>query len=375
MSEVRRVVIVNAVSSTFGGGITVAQCLTEAMARRRPDERFVLFHSHADVGAFCYPENVECVHTAELVDRPRRWWWEQARLPAEADRRGAAVILQLGGFASFRARVPQVSVWQNATIFAEAAVKRPLREEVYIRVQRRIQAASMRRVDDNVFLTDDSVKVASQCWPLDDIPHRFIHSGVDVERLTVSRPAPPEERDALCLSIGHSYFHKNYENMIDAVGRYRERYGDPLPLEIVGAPYDTAHHQALLQRIRDADLTDLVRMTGLASREEVGVKLARARIYVVTSVLETFGLTVLEAMGAGVPVVASRATCLPEVCGDAAVYCDPYDPDDIADQLHRVISDVALQQELQRRGLDRVKHFSWERSASAYLQALDAVAC
>jgi glycosyltransferase involved in cell wall biosynthesis len=70
----------------------------------------------------------------------------------------------------------------------------------------------------------------------------------------------------------------------------------------------------------------MVRMTGLASREEVTEKLARARVYVVTSVLETVGLTVLEAMGVGVPVVASYASCLPEVCEDAVVYCDPATP-------------------------------------------------
>jgi nucleoside-diphosphate-sugar epimerase len=70
----------------------------------------------------------------------------------------------------------------------------------------------------------------------------------------------------------------------------------------------------------------MVRMTGLASREEVTEKLARARVYVVTSVLETVGLTVLEAMGVGVPVVASYASCLPEVREDAVVYCDPATP-------------------------------------------------
>ena len=106
--------------------------------------------------------------------------------------------------------------------------------------------------------------------------------------------------------------------------------------------------------------------TGLAVDAEQG------RVYVVTSVLETFGLTALEAMGAGVPVVASDATCLPEVCGDAAVYCNPRDPDDIAQKIHRVASDVDMQRELQQRGLERVKHFSWERSASEYLGALEA---
>ena len=374
MPDASHVVIVNAVSSTFGGGITVARSLSAAMARLRPSIRMLLYYSHEEVGRFDYPGNVELIHLPELISRPRRWWWEQTALPGEAKRRHADALLLLGGFACFRSALPQVAVWQNATIFAAAPVKRPWREDLYIGVQRRVQGASMRRVADNVFLTRDSIEVASRCWPLDEIPHRFIHSGVDLEGLSVAEPAAPEDREDFALSIGHTYYHKNYGAMIDAMARYRERFGNAPPLEIVGAAYDAAHHAFLEARIRERGLEGQVRMVGLAGREEVARALARARVYVVTSVLETFGLTVLEAMGAGVPVVASNATCLPEVCGDAALYCDPRDPDDIAHKLHRVTSDLELQLDLQQRGLARVQHFSWERSAEEYLSALEAAA-
>jgi glycosyltransferase involved in cell wall biosynthesis len=372
MPDACHVVIINAVSSTFGGGITVAQYLTAALARLRPAYRFVLYHSQDAVGRFAYPENVERVHLSALLSRPRRWWWEQTELPREAARRSADVVLLLGGFASFRCRVPQVAVWQNATIFAPPPGRRPLREKAYDRLQRRVQRASFRCVTDNVFLTRDSIEMTAGYRSLEGIPHRYIHSGVDLEKITLAQPKPPEERERLALSIGHTYFHKNYENMIDAVARYREHHGDPLPLEIVGMAYDRAHHASLERRIRDRGLTSLVRMTGLATPEQVADKLARARVYVVTSVLETFGLTVLEAMGAGVPVVAANATCLPEVCGDAVIYCDPHDPDDIADRIHQVASDVDLQRDLQRRGLERVQHFSWDRSAADYMDTLEA---
>ena len=87
-----------------------------------------------------------------------------------------------------------------------------------------------------------------------------------------------------------------------------------------------------------------------------------------------FGLTMFEAMGAGLPVIASRATCHPEVCGDAVMYCDPYDPADIADRIHEVLTDSALSRDLQERGLARVREFSWHRSAKAYLAEIEAAA-
>jgi glycosyltransferase involved in cell wall biosynthesis len=366
----RRIVLINAVSAVFGGGITVARSLTAAMARQRPSYRFVLLCSHPEVSAGPYPENVECVELPGLRSRLRRWWWEQTALPREARRRRADVMLLLGGFASFASSLPQVAVWQNATIFAPPLAGWPLTLSAYIRLQRWIQGISMRRVTDNVFLTRDSIELASKCWSLEAIPHRFIYNGFG-DQIVISDHRSLEEREPIALSIGHSYFHKNYENLIDGMARYRDRYGDSLSLEIVGGAFDESYHADLERKIRDLGLEKTVKMTGLADRPQVAQKLSRARIYVVTSILETFGLTVLEAMGAGVPVVAASATCLPEVCGEAAVFCDPYDPEDIADKIHQVVSDRDLQRDLQRRGFERVKQFTWERSAADYICALD----
>jgi glycosyltransferase involved in cell wall biosynthesis len=263
-----------------------------------------------------------------------------------------------------------VAVWQNATIFAPPLAGWPLTLSAYIRLQRWIQGISMRRVTDNVFLTRDSIELASKCWSLEAIPHRFIYNGFG-DQIVISDHRSLEEREPIALSIGHSYFHKNYENLIDGMARYRDRYGDSLSLEIVGGAFDESYHADLERKIRDLGLEKTVKMTGPADRPQVAQKLSRARIYVVTSILETFGLTVLEAMGAGVPVVAASATCLPEVCGEAAVFCDPYDPEDIADKIHQVVSDRDLQRDLQRRGFERVKQFTWERSAADYICALD----
>jgi glycosyltransferase involved in cell wall biosynthesis len=83
------------------------------------------------------------------------------------------------------------------------------------------------------------------------------------------------------------------------------------------------------------------------------------------SLYEGFGLPPLEAMACGTPVVTSRISSLPEVVGDAALLVDPYDVEDIAAGLERVLGDEALRATLIARGRLRVKDFSWERSVSA----------
>ena len=98
-----------------------------------------------------------------------------------------------------------------------------------------------------------------------------------------------------------------------------------------------------------------------------------ARIMVYPSLYEGFGLPPLEAMGCGCPVVVSNATSLPEVCGDAAFYVDPYKVESIAEGMCKVLTDDSLRQSLIRKGLGRAKMFTWEQSAKEHLKVFEEV--
>lgn len=366
-------VAIDALSQGVGGGVSVARHVTRSMAEQRPRARFELFCSAEALAVSDFPGNVTVHHLPALAGFARRMAWEQRVLPQLLREGRFEVLSNLGGFAVLRCPVPQVSVWQNANTWTRVPIPRPRSLAAYIAVQRVVQGVSMRRADLNVFPTRDALAEAGTRWDMRRIPHTVIPYGVEAFR---AAPASSEDSEGgpILLSVGDIYYHKNYEGLIDGLARYRERFGDTPPLVIAGGAIDAGYHEALEQRARRRGLGDRVRFVGRRSPEDVAALYRRTRVYLVTSLLESFGLTPLEAMAAGVPVVAGRASSLPEVCGDAAHYCDPRDPDDLARKLRDVLDDEALRADLVRRGRERAASFDWASCGRMHLAALDACA-
>ncbi|HYC03992.1 MAG TPA: glycosyltransferase family 1 protein [Azospirillaceae bacterium] len=116
-----------------------------------------------------------------------------------------------------------------------------------------------------------------------------------------------------------------------------------------------------------------VKELGPVSDAELKALYGGALCLVFPSLYEGFGLPPLEAMIAGCPVIAARAASLPEVCGQAALYADPHDPQDIARQIARVLSDPDLRRTMAAQGRERARAFGWRQSADALLTILDEV--
>ena len=119
----------------------------------------------------------------------------------------------------------------------------------------------------------------------------------------------------------------------------------------------------ILDRIRISRVRDRILLVGHVDDEVRATLYAEAEALLFPSLDEGFGLPVVEAFAAGLPVITSNVSALPEVAGDAAVLVDPYEPEEIADALKRVLDDSDLRAELRQKGLARAKSFTWQRCA------------
>jgi glycosyltransferase involved in cell wall biosynthesis len=108
-----------------------------------------------------------------------------------------------------------------------------------------------------------------------------------------------------------------------------------------------------------------VRSVGYVDEADLPGLYAGARAFVLASRYEGFGLTCLEAMACGTPVVAADRAALPETCGDAALLVNPDDPDALSGQVLRAAADETVRDELRPRGLERAAAYTWDRTAAA----------
>jgi glycosyltransferase involved in cell wall biosynthesis len=114
-------------------------------------------------------------------------------------------------------------------------------------------------------------------------------------------------------------------------------------------------------------LDDRVVFTGHISDDELAGLYKASDMFVLPSTYEGFGLPILEAMGYGVPVLSSNAASLPEVVGNAGLLFDPLDSDGLAQKILKVAESDNLREQLRAKGFERVKQFSWKRTAEETL--------
>ena len=166
------------------------------------------------------------------------------------------------------------------------------------------------------------------------------------------------------LSVGSIEPRKNLLGLLKAYNLLDDKTKDEYKLVLVG--FKGWQNRELMQEI-EKNKTHIDYL-GFISDEELAKVYNLATCFIFPSFYEGFGLPILEAMACATPVISSNTTSMPEVGGDAVLYCDPNNLEDIKENLHTLLHDEVLQKDMIEKGLKRVQNFTWENSAKEHIK-------
>lgn len=354
-----------------------ARELMRALSRVDHTNRYVLFvprDAHPDLLRYAWPPNFT-TRRAPLTERYLAALWQRARVPLPIEVFiGAVEVFYSPDFLlppTFAAR-KLVTVHDLSYVRVPECFPAPL-----LNYLNRAVPPSLARADvvlaDAVSTQDDLIDVYRV--PREKI--RVLYSGVEprfgpnVSAESRARVRALTRGKPYLLAVGTLQPRKNYVRLIQAFAQLISNLDSLIPhLQLVIAGGRGWMYDEIFETVSRLNLQDRVLFPEFVADEDLPALYAEASLFVYPSLYEGFGLPVAEAMACGTPVVCSNTSSLPEVAGDAALYFDPRNVEDIVGALRCVLTDPALGATLRARGFAQVQPFTWEKAARALLEYL-----
>mgnify|MGYP000738785730 CR=1 FL=1 len=193
----------------------------------------------------------------------------------------------------------------------------------------------------------------------------FQKEGLNVlENIKVKYTLP----DNFFLYVGRFSPYKNIGRLLKAFSKLKKEFPHQA-LVLVGSFPKEEKMREVFNKF--PDLKESVYFLGFIPEEDLPSIYQLAIALIHPSLYEGFGLTPLEAMSCGCPVVVSHAASLPEICGTNAVYVDPYQEESVLEGMKKVLLDKALLLSLSQRGVDWARQFNWDQTGASYIRALE----
>ena len=173
------------------------------------------------------------------------------------------------------------------------------------------------------------------------------------------------------IFVGTLQPRKNIERLVEAFSVLKLKNKN-LKLVIVGRKgwlYDS-----IFEKVKDLGLEGKIIFTDFVQQNDMPPLIAGAKVYVLPSLYEGFGIPVVEAQACGVPVVVSNTSSLPEVVGDSGITVDPTNVKSITEGIEKILTNPKLATDFSQKGLINVKRFSWQKCAAETLKVLESAA-
>ena len=334
---------------------------------------------------FVKPDEDKCIPEApnfkivELGGGPYPTW-EQLALPKAAKEEGCDILHCTSNTGPIRSKVPLITILhdiiylESISIFKKGGTWYQKLGNMYRRwvvppvVRKSIRVATVsnfekNRIKEFMGLGDNLIA---------------IHNGVGEhfkkitdEKVLTEAKEKYKLPDSFMFFLGNTDPKKNTPNVLKAFAEFNKK--NQRAYKLVMLDYEENALQKILNEIGHPEIREDIHLTGYVKNADLPAIINQCKVFLYPSLRESFGIPILEGMACDVPVITSNTSSMPEIAGDAAAIVDPYKPEEITGAIEKILSDDSYKNMLCKKGLERVKQFTWKNMAYKYKRLYEEV--
>ena len=338
---------------------------TRQMVLDHPEDEFFFFFDRKYDPSFIFADNVTPIIIHPQARHPLLWYiWFEIAIPYYLKRYKIDVFYSGDTYLSMKTKVPTLLVCHDVAYKHYPKHIKKIHLDYYENNFAKFHKRADHIVAVSEFTRQDIIKIYNLNPDKVTVGHNSTPKGF--------KPFSPNEKIEIKkkLTNGQAYFiyvgslhpRKNVVNLIKAFDYFKKQNNTNHKLVLVGRM--AWKNEELQEVFTTTEYRDDIIFTGHVSNEDLPKYLAAADILTYVSVFEGFGIPILEGMSSGTPVITSNVSSMPEVAGDAALLIDPHNPESIAEGMWKVVSNSEFRDDLITKGYERVKVFSWKKTAS-----------
>jgi glycosyltransferase involved in cell wall biosynthesis len=346
--------------------------VTKRLVEAHPEHQFIFFFDRPYDERFVFGPNVEAVVLNPPARHPLLFiYWFEVAVKRALKKYKADVLFSPDGYLSLRSTVPQVGVIHDLS-FEHYPKDIPFLARHYLRF---FFPRFAKKAKHLITVSNASKEDIVNTYGIDSNKISVAYNGCSSEFKPVDSSTKQQCKEKYAngrpyfVFVGAIHPRKNVQRLLDAFALFKSHTKAETQLIIVGsAMWKKASYGITVPESVETE----VHFTGHVALEELAKIMASADALTYVPYFEGFGIPLVEAMKCGTPIICGNRTSLPEVAGDAAILCDPFSVEEIAEAMERLTNDPILQQQLAHKGLERAALFSWDASAEHVWEVLKA---
>ena len=357
-------VLLNALHAKTGGGVTYLRNILPLVATN-PDFEFHLCLHEDQVDILPELNGRVKVHAYNFKSGFWRLpFWEQVEIPKLARKIGADVTFSPANYGPLFA-ANHVIMLRNAlgVAFVE---RRPVKIAYWLLVSigTFLSMVTCRRV----IAVSEYARQSNFGAIMGGLRSRFSVVPHGVSKAYCKNNNEVKRQDFI-LAVSDIYVQKNLKNLLNALVLLRSENPN-VKLRIAGRFVDECYYQELRKIISENGLEPNVEFLGGVYESDLVELYRQCAVFVFPSTVETFGNPLIEAMASGAPIATSNTAAMPEIAGDAAIYFDPHNVEEMSSSIGRLLADKELCKRLSEKAIARSQNYSWEKTAESTLDIL-----